>query len=146
MNSFTRAKPEHARRVGEKVRDSDRIELEALGIKDVPGRMAEAIALDGDARAVLVDGEAVALLGCAAIAPGVGAPWMICAHDIDRARRLIVRHCPRWARAWARRWPKLANASHGDNALHHRFIEHCGFRWTGEVQINGHAFRTFANV
>lgn len=144
--TFARARPEHADRVGARVRESDRVELAALGIEDVPARLRMAIALDGDARAVLVDGEAVALIGCAERGPGQGAPWMICADDIERARRLIVKHCPRWVRAWKRRWAALANATHADNALHHRFIEHCGFTWTGDVEVNGHSFRTFAYV
>lgn len=100
--------------------------------------------LKGDVRAVLdPQGRAVALFGCVEVGPGQGAPWMLCAKGIRGARRFIVKHGARRVAAWLKRWPRLRNATHAGNTLHHRFIEHCGFVWAGEMDVNGHGFRVF---
>jgi hypothetical protein len=145
--AFVRAKPEHVLSVSRDLRDSDRLELAAWGISDVEARLNWALTIPGDARAVLnAQGTPVAIFGCAEIAPGVGSPWMLCARGINSAGRFIVRHGARRVAAWAKRWPKMQNATHAANRLHHRFIEHCGFSWVGETQVNGHDFKVFAYV
>lgn len=144
---FARATPEHAAEVAASLRESDRAELRIIGVEDAAERLAAILMLRGDARAVLdKDGRAVALFGCAETEAGAAAPWMLCADRIKVARKLIVKHGARWVRAWAKRWPRLQNATHAENRLHHRFIEACGFRWAGETTINGHAFRVFEYV
>jgi hypothetical protein len=147
VSAFVRAKPEHALEVANNLRDSDRAELAALGITDPVKRLQWALTIPGDVRAVLnSDGEAVAIFGCAELAPGVGAPWMLCARGIRSAGRFIVKHGARRVRAWRKRWPELRNATHADNTMHHRFIEKCGFAWIGTSMFNGHKFRLFAYV
>jgi hypothetical protein len=144
---FARAKPEHAAQVAASLRESDRVELLALGIEDPAARLHAILGIKGDARAVLDrNGQAVALFGCAEVQPGAAAPWMLCADGISRGRKLILRHGPRWLRAWARRWGALRNASHAGNKMHHRFIEAIGFKWAGAMKINGHDFRVFEYV
>lgn len=145
--AFVRATPEHALAVANDLRDSDRSELAALGIDDPVARLSWALTIPGDARAVLnADGRPVAIFGCAEVSVGHGAPWMLCARGVRSAGRFIVKHGRRRVAAWRRRWPHMQNATHAGNALHHRFIEHCGFIWSGAVTINGHEFRVFSNV
>lgn len=143
---FAKATPAHAAEVAASLRSSDRRELSVIGIRNHAERLAQIITIDGDARAVLdAEGRAVALFGCAANEHG-GAPWMLCATGINRARRLIVKHGERWVRAWARKWGQLRNASFSENKLHHRFIEKCGFSWVGMTTINNQQFRVFEYV
>jgi hypothetical protein len=144
---FVRAKLDHALEVARNIRESDSAELAALGISDVEARLRWALNIPGDVRAVLNrDGLAVAIFGCAEISPGVGSPWMLCAKGIQSARRFIMKHGKRRVEAWRKRWPVLRNATYAGNRMHHRFIEHCGFTWMGEAQINGHPFKVFAYV
>lgn len=144
---FVRARPEHAEAVAANIRDSDRAELAILGHIDPAARLTFALSLPGDARAVLAaDGQPVALFGCAEVSDGCGAPWMLCARDIRKAARFIVKHGARRVRAWARRWPTMRNATLATNKMHHRFIEACGFVWAGEIIVNNAKFRVFEHV
>lgn len=133
--------------VASDLRDSDRVELAALGIDDVGARLKWALTIPGDVRAVLnADEQAVAIFGCAELSSGHGAPWMLCARNIRSAGRFIIKYGRRRVAAWLRRWPHLQNATHADNTLHHRFIEYCGFTWSGDAMINGHKFLVFSHV
>lgn len=144
---FRRAKPEHAERVARELRAEDRRELEALGHQDVVARLLYALTVKGDSRAIInARGDAVAIIGCAVIGDGVASPWMLCAQDHATARKLMVRHCPRWVRAWAKSMGRLINATYAENRMHHRFIEHCKFKWAGETVINGSSFKVFEYV
>lgn len=144
---FAKATDTHARRVARHIRQSDKQELEALGINDPEARLKWAIRQTGDARAIIdADGVAVAIFGVCELDRGAAAPWMICADDVASAKRLIARHGKRWVRAWRKRWPLLRNCSDGRNLMHHRFIEWCGFTWAGETRIGGVSFRIFEHV
>lgn len=144
---FAKATETHARRVARHIRESDRRELEALGISNPETRLKWAIRQNGDARAIIdADGVAVAIFGVCEIERGMAAPWMICAEDVASAKRLIARHGKRWVRSWRKRWPVLRNCSDSRNALHHRFIEWCGFAWAGETRIGSQSFRIFEHV
>lgn len=147
---FARATLAHVREVASDLRAEDRAELEALGVTSPHTHLAKPLRMDGDMRAILdADGRCVGLFGVAINGAGearIAAPWLICGAGYRRARRLIVRHLPRWVRAYRRAFGPMANLAFGANRTHHRLIEHCGFSWRGEVMISGHEFRVFEHV
>jgi GNAT superfamily N-acetyltransferase len=90
------------------------------------------------AQAYVIDGEVAALVGLAAdsMLGGVGAPWLLTGHPVNRHRKLFLQETHRGVARMRAELPRLANHVHADYAEAIRWLRWLGFA-IGPAQPRG---------
>lgn len=119
------ARPGSLGELASHIHPSDAAELQAAGI-DVHGALAQA----STAALRVHTGELVCLFGCAPApdTPGLGIPWMLCTHEVDRVPRVAMAAVSdAVVSSWMQGHDMLANIVHARNSRAIRFVEWLGF-------------------
>lgn len=141
------ATPEHIALVAEAVRPADVRELWAAShstpeaVMDV-GLRCSAVAWTG-----FVDGRVCCMFGVApvSIVSGIGAPWMVTTHHLERHEMAFLRRCRRYLREMLGRYNHLVNFVDARNESAIRWLTWMGFTMHEPVPhgVEGLPFRFF---
>jgi hypothetical protein len=111
------------------LRDADEMELEAQG-QDVGDALTESYAMTPDCRAVVVEGETVALFGVAPTpSQGVrlGVVWFLGNDGITKITTRFLRESRSWLETISADYDLLTNVVHQANTIHVRWLRWLGF-------------------
>lgn len=126
-------------------RQADIEEMAALGTT-VEQAMVTGLKLSDWAATGLIDDVPVCMFGVApaSILAGLGVPWLISTHMVERYEKTFLRRCRPGVDAMLRSYPRLSNVVMESNTAARRWLGWLGFEFNVDtVQINGVAFRQF---
>lgn len=86
-----------------------------------------------------LDGDPVAMFGCAAVSliEGTGRPWMLGTEAVYGQGRALVRLAPGYVERMRERFPRMDNLIHRDNVRALRLLRRLGFQVEPEAQDVG---------
>lgn len=123
------ALPCHIDRIADNVREPDRAELWAAACKTPKEVLEGAIENCDAAWTAFVDGIPICMFGVTGGDPlsGVGIPWMVGTHQLDRMAHLFLRRCREQVQAMSEAYPLLRNYIDNRNGRAIRWLEWLGF-------------------
>jgi hypothetical protein len=154
------AAPEHIPAIARDMREADRREIwashrhtpeEALEYALERSDLAWTCLLSAPAAgadASPVDGTPTFMWGAARLGSIItlkGSPWLLGTDAIRKVQLEFLRQCPAFVERMNRRFPRLENFVHAENALSIRWLKWCGFTLEEEAPevINGEDFFQF---
>lgn len=109
-----------------RLREADRRELEAQGLVDFDVVLAESLAMSDEPLAFEVDGEVLALFGCAP-GQGYGIPWLLGSESLFEHPRVLLSLPFDYIPVWLAKYGLLQNMVHGENLRSIRWLRRLGF-------------------
>jgi len=128
------------------LRDADAAEMAALGTT-AERALTEGMAISAWTGTGVVDGTPVCMFGVAPfnVLNGIGAPWMLSANGLTRARKPFLKACPRILEMMLEDYPRLANIVDTRNTQAIRWLRWMGFRIHDDtIPLNGVIFNSFS--
>ena len=134
----------HGAIVAANIRQSDREELERLGLKPLQEIMAS-LAASSMAWTGIVNGTPICVFGVSEWADGTGRPWMIGTEELVRHQRIFLRECKSCVDAMKSRHDTLMNLVCVQNVNAIKWLRWLGFKMldTMPYGVNGELFQRF---
>jgi len=119
------------------MRDADIAECEMVGGVTPLEALLRSCAATPDALCARLDGEVLAIFGCAPTnVAGVGSPWLLGSDLIAKSSILFLRESQKWVATMSSQYPVLTNVAHCHNTVHLRWLKWLGFEFVAEYEVN----------
>jgi|TARA_R110000824_G_scaffold42914_3_gene125766 hypothetical protein len=128
MPSIAPTTDEHLQYLAPRLRESDRLEIQASSGEDPLVALRRGVAGSRDASAVmLVGGEPIAVAGCATLGLDLGSPWALGTEEIREHKVAFLRASRKTVEVFGRDFNMLANYVDARNALTIHWLGWLGF-------------------
>lgn len=126
-----------------RLREADRIELQAQGFLDMDVILAESIVTSEEAWTFAVDGQVHAVMG---VVNGgkFGIPWMLGSDALFDHQKALLRLPWDYIPRWLQRYGFLMNVVHTENHRSIRWLKRLGFVMGEPFQEPGGTFQPFS--
>ncbi|QCW21972.1 hypothetical protein JessAGP_042c [Caulobacter phage Jess A] len=129
-----------------RLREADRLEVEAACGKDVETALRHAVQASALAWVASKNGLPIVLLGCADFTPGVGSPWLMATDEALRLGPALTALAKERVALVRKTWPKLLNYVDARNLVSVRWLKRIGFKIHETVPygVNDEPFHPFS--
>lgn len=116
-----------------RLRPEDALEITLTSEDPIEKALIESLKLSTECFAAEVDGLVIAMGGFRLLPGRIGIPWMVGSPEIEDHPVSMVAAGRVAVDRWASQCDVMANVSHQDNVVHHRWLVHIGFTFMPEV-------------
>lgn len=126
--AFAKTTDQHLHPLARNMRDADREEVFASSGHAPLQALELSLLASEDTTTALLDGEPVAIFGCARLADGIGGPWLLATDDFYKVNpRTVLEVTRAFVNSWLDRYEILANYVHHRNTTSIRWLKAAGF-------------------
>ena len=131
--TFRPATEQDAISLAPRLRPEDTLELFLANGMATEDSLKESVAISTECTAACEGDVVVALYGfCLIEGTTIGAPWLVCAPELLKHRKVLVTEGKASVQRWAPLCTYMTNFTHADNHVHHSWLRHIGFTFMPE--------------
>lgn len=120
-----------------RLRREDALEIILTSPDPLEETLLESLKHSTECFAAEVDGLVIAMGGFRLLPNRIGIPWMVGSPEIEEYPVSMVAAGRAAVDRWASQCDVMANVTHKDNVVHHRWLRHIGFTFLEEEVLVG---------
>jgi hypothetical protein len=120
--------------IAPRLREQDRIELEAATGKDPVAAITAAVEATSRMWAAVIDGQVECIFGIGEATRQVGVPWMLATDAVVEHQRALVEDALSIVEDMQEAYPLLTNFVHSDNTAAIAWLRHLGFSFGDPIE------------